>query len=58
MKFLMYLKMKENIHMGTSEKYMFMKKLFLIIVSIITCTLVHAQDYKVEFSINLLIICH
>ena len=52
MKFLMYLKMKENINMGTSEKYMFMKKLFLIIVSIITCTLVHAQDYKVEFSIN------
>ena len=44
--------MKENMHMGTSEKFMFMKRLFLIIVSIITWTLVHAQDYKVEFSIN------
>ncbi|MDN0053492.1 hypothetical protein QVN91_11120 [Bacteroides caecigallinarum] len=29
-----------------------MKRLFLIIVSIITWTLVYAQDYKVEFSIN------
>ena len=44
--------MKENMHMGTSEKFMFMKRLFLIIVSIITWTLVYAQDYKVEFSIN------
>ena len=29
-----------------------MKRLFLITVAIITCALVYAQEYEVEFSIN------